>query len=45
MLIPKVENRIEQRLAFLERNAYRKLTSLDFEVFETPETFRAPPER
>ncbi|MDR2742551.1 MAG: glycosyl hydrolase-related protein, partial [Treponema sp.] len=45
MLIPKVESRIEQRLAFLERNAYRKCASLDFEVFETPETFRAPPER
>jgi alpha-mannosidase len=45
MLIPKVESRIEQRLAFLEQNAYRKLASLDFEVFETAETFRAPPER
>jgi alpha-mannosidase len=45
MLIPKVEKRIEQRLEFLERNAYRKLASLDFEVFETDKTFRAPPER
>jgi alpha-mannosidase len=45
MLIPKIESRIEQRLAFLERNAYRKLVSLDFEIFETPETFRTPPER
>ncbi|MDR2071225.1 MAG: glycosyl hydrolase-related protein, partial [Treponema sp.] len=45
MLIPKIESRIEQRLAFLERNAYRKLTTLDFEVFETPETFRTPPEQ
>jgi alpha-mannosidase len=45
MLIPKIESRIEQRLAFLERNAYRKLETLGFEVFETTETFRAPPER
>jgi alpha-mannosidase len=44
MLIPKVESRIEQRLAFLERNAYRKLAALDFEAFETAETFRAPQE-
>jgi alpha-mannosidase len=45
MLIPKVESRIEQRLAFLEQNAYRKLESLDFEVFETAQTFRSPPEQ
>jgi alpha-mannosidase len=45
MLIPKVESRIEQRLAFLERNAYRKLESLDFEILETAETLRSPPEQ
>jgi alpha-mannosidase len=44
MLIPKVESRIEQRLAFLERNAYQKRVSLDFEAFETAETFRFPAE-
>jgi alpha-mannosidase len=43
MLIPKVEGRIEQYLAFLERMAYRKLVTLDFELFETAETLRAPP--
>ncbi|MDR0411041.1 MAG: glycosyl hydrolase-related protein [Treponema sp.] len=45
MLIPKAEARIEQRLAFLERNAYQKLESLEFEIFETAETFRVPPEQ
>jgi alpha-mannosidase len=45
MLIPKVESRIEQRLAFLEKNAYQKRESLNFEVFETSETFRTPPEQ
>jgi alpha-mannosidase len=45
MLIPKVEGRIEQRLAFLERNAYRKRATLDFEMFETDQTFRRPPEQ
>jgi alpha-mannosidase len=44
MLIPKVEGRIEQYLGFLERKAYRKLSSLDFEVFETDKTYRSPPE-
>jgi alpha-mannosidase len=43
MLIPKVEGRIEQYLGFLERTAYRKLASLDFEVFETPKVYRSPP--
>jgi hypothetical protein len=28
----------------LEQRAYRKLTDLSFEVFETDETFRAPPQ-
>ena len=44
MLIPKVEGRVEQYLGFLERNAYRQIASLDFEIFETPKTYRAPPE-
>ena len=44
MLIPKVEQRIDQYLNYLERNAYRKITDLEFEVFETGETFRSPPE-
>jgi alpha-mannosidase len=44
MLIPKIEQRITQYLDFLERNAYRKLADLEFEAFETGETFRLPPE-
>ncbi|MDR3284960.1 MAG: glycosyl hydrolase-related protein [Treponema sp.] len=44
MLIPKVEQRIGQYLGFLERNAYREISSLEFEVFSTEETFRKPPE-
>jgi alpha-mannosidase len=44
MLIPKAEARIDQYLTFLERNAYRKTASLEFEIFETGKTFRSPPE-
>jgi alpha-mannosidase len=44
MLIPKVEQRIGQYLDFLEKNAYRKIGDLEFEMFETGETFRSPPE-
>ncbi|MDR3284425.1 MAG: glycosyl hydrolase-related protein [Treponema sp.] len=44
MLIPKVEQRIDQYLSFLKRNAYREISSLEFEVFATEETFRRPPE-
>ena len=43
MLIPKVEQRIEQHLNFLEKNAYYKISDLEFEIFETGETFRSPP--
>ncbi|GHV25353.1 alpha-mannosidase [Spirochaetia bacterium] len=45
MLIPKVEQRIEQYLGFLEKSAYRKLRDLEFEVFSTEKTFRKPPEQ
>ncbi|MDR0525140.1 MAG: glycosyl hydrolase-related protein [Spirochaetaceae bacterium] len=44
MLIPKVEPRISQYLAYLEKRSYRKLKDLRFEVFETSETLRRPPE-
>ncbi|MDR1399271.1 MAG: glycosyl hydrolase-related protein [Treponema sp.] len=44
MLIPKVTHRIAQYVRFLEKNSYHKLRDLEFEVFETAETFRAPPE-
>jgi len=44
MLIPKVEQRVEQCLGHLERNAYRKIADLEFEIFEADKTYRAPPE-
>ena len=44
MLIPKVEQRITQTLRFLKPQRYREIQNLDFEVFETSQTFRAPPE-
>jgi alpha-mannosidase len=44
MLIPKIEQRIGQYLNFLEKNAYKKIADLEFEVFEAGETFRSPPE-
>ena len=44
MLIPKVEQRVNQYLFFLEQNAYRKIAELEFEMFETGETLRSPPE-
>jgi alpha-mannosidase len=44
MLIPKVEQRIEQYLNFLDHNAYKKITDLEFEIFEAGETYRLPPE-
>ncbi|MDR0442101.1 MAG: glycosyl hydrolase-related protein [Treponema sp.] len=44
MLIPKAEQRIGQYLTYLERNAYRKISDLKFELFETGETYRLPPE-
>jgi hypothetical protein len=34
MLIPKIEQRIRQYLDFLEKNAYKKIADLEFEVFE-----------
>ncbi|MDR2953138.1 MAG: glycosyl hydrolase-related protein [Treponema sp.] len=44
MLIPKVEQRISQYLNFLEKNAYRKITDLEFEMYEAEKTYRLPPE-
>jgi alpha-mannosidase len=44
MLIPKVEQRISQYLTFLENNAYRKIADLEFEMYETEETYRLPPD-
>jgi alpha-mannosidase len=44
MLIPKAEGRINQYLEFLEKNSYRRLALLDFEIFETEKTYRSPPE-
>ena len=43
MLISKAEPRIKQIIAFLKSNRYREITSLDFETFETTETYRNPP--
>ncbi|MDR0451040.1 MAG: glycosyl hydrolase-related protein [Treponema sp.] len=43
MLLPKAEGRISQYLEFLERNSYRKIAALDFEIFETGKTYREPP--
>jgi alpha-mannosidase len=43
MLIPKAEGRINQYLEFLEKNSYRRIAALDFEIFETEKTYRAPP--
>jgi alpha-mannosidase len=44
MLIPKVEQRISQYLDFLEKNAYRKIADLEFEIFEADKTYRLPPQ-
>ncbi|MDR1787959.1 MAG: alpha-mannosidase, partial [Treponema sp.] len=44
MLVPKIEQRIEQYLALLEREAYREVAPLAFEIFETERTYREPPE-
>ena len=44
MLISKVEQRIEQYLNYLERNAYKKISDLEFEIFEADKTYRSPPE-
>jgi alpha-mannosidase len=44
MLIPKAEGRINQYLEFLEKNSYRRIAALDFEIFETEKTYRSPPE-
>ncbi|MDR1324905.1 MAG: glycosyl hydrolase-related protein [Treponema sp.] len=44
MLIPKITSRIAQYVRFLEKNSYHKLHDLEFEVFETGDTFRAPPD-
>jgi alpha-mannosidase len=43
MLIPKIGPRIEQYLAFLKPLRYREISPLQFETFETGETFRSPP--
>ncbi|MDR2149690.1 MAG: alpha-mannosidase [Spirochaetaceae bacterium] len=44
MLTPKIEQRISQYLRFLKPLRYRVLMPLEFEMFETEETMRAPPE-
>ena len=43
MLIPKVEQRIGQCLDFLEKNAYRNIADLEFEIFEADGIYRSPP--
>jgi len=43
MLIPKIEQRIGQYLDYLEKNAYRKIADLEFEIFEADKTYRTPP--
>jgi alpha-mannosidase len=44
MLIAKAERRIEQYLLCLKQNRYRELFPMDFETFQTAETYRTPPE-
>jgi len=44
MLITKAEKRIEQYLFFLKQNRYREISPLNFETFQTMETYRSPPE-
>jgi len=44
MLITKVEQRINQYIDFLEKNAYRKIANLEFEIFEADKIYRSPPE-
>ncbi|MCL2410228.1 MAG: glycosyl hydrolase-related protein [Treponema sp.] len=43
MLIPKVEQRIKQYLDLLEKNAYKKIEDLKFEMFEADKINRQPP--
>ena len=44
MLINKAERRIEQLIGFIKKNRYRELFKLDFEYFETTESYRSPPD-
>jgi len=44
MLIPKIDQRINQYLDFLEKNAYKKIDDLKFEMFEADKVYRCPPE-
>ena len=44
MLIPKVEQRIDQYLNYLEKNSYRKIADLEFEIYETGKACQSPPE-
>ncbi|GMO12539.1 MAG: alpha-mannosidase [Treponemataceae bacterium] len=44
MLIAKVDGRISQYIRYLELNAYRKIASLEFEMFEADKDYRQPPE-
>jgi alpha-mannosidase len=44
VLLPKIEKRVEQYLEYLEKNAYRKIADLAFEMYETEKIFRSPPE-
>ncbi|MCL2243323.1 MAG: glycosyl hydrolase-related protein [Treponema sp.] len=43
MLIVKAQQRIQQYITFLKQNRYRELSQLNFEYFETTETYRNPP--
>lgn len=45
MLIPKVEQRIRQYLAFLDACKYTKISDLAFETLETKVLLRSPPEK
>ncbi|MDR3276426.1 MAG: glycosyl hydrolase-related protein [Treponema sp.] len=44
MLLVKAEGRIQQYINFLEQRSYRNILDLDFEVYETAESLREPPE-
>jgi alpha-mannosidase len=44
MLTPKIEPRIRQYLEWLKLNRYQERAALNFEIFETDQTFRSPPE-
>ncbi len=45
MLTPKINERIRQYIHVLDQKKYEKIGDLDFEVFETRDVLRKPPEK